>query len=79
MAIGSLVASIIGVPLTFLCYSGALAAIVGIVLGFVAINQIKQSGEQGRGLAIAGIAVGAVILLLTVILLIFVGVYALNR
>jgi hypothetical protein len=80
MAIGSLVASIVGVPLTFLCYTGALGAIVGIVLGFIAINQIKQSGEEGRGFAIAGIIIGAVTLLLTVVLIIIgVGYYAMNR
>jgi hypothetical protein len=80
MAIGSLVASLVGVPLMFLCYTGILAAIVGIVLGIIAINQIKQSGEEGRGFAIAGIIIGAVTLLLTVVLIIIgVGYYAVNR
>jgi hypothetical protein len=60
MAIASIVASAIGV----LCCIGS---IVGIVLGVVALNQIKQSREGGHGLAIAGIAVGAVTLLLSVI------------
>ena len=57
MAIGSLVASIVGV-----CCG--IGSIVGIVLGFVAMNQIKQSGENGNGLAIAGIAVGVITLLI---------------
>ncbi len=60
MAIGSLVASIVGV-----CCG--LGSIVGIVLGFVAMNQIKQSGEKGNGLAIAGIAVGVMTLLINVV------------
>ncbi|OBK78132.1 DUF4190 domain-containing protein [Mycobacterium sp. 1164985.4] len=60
LAIGSLVASAVGV----LCGVGSL---VGIVLGIVALNQIKTSGEGGRGLAIAGIAVGAVTLVLNII------------
>jgi uncharacterized membrane protein len=60
MAIASIVASAIGV----LCCIGS---IVGIVLGVVALNQIKQSREGGHGLAIAGIAVGAVTLLLSMI------------
>lgn len=34
--------------------------LVGIVLGIVALVQVKRSGQRGRGLAIAGIVVGAV-------------------
>ena len=57
MAIASLVASAIGL----LC---GIGSIVGIVLGIVALNQIKQTREGGHGLAIAGIAVGGVSLVL---------------
>jgi peptidyl-prolyl cis-trans isomerase B (cyclophilin B) len=32
--------------------------IVGIILGFVALAQIKRTGEQGHGLAIAAIVIG---------------------
>ena len=59
MAIGSLVASVVGV-----CCG--IGSIVGIVLGIVAMNQIKQTGENGHGLAIAGIAVGVLSLLINV-------------
>ncbi|WP_326549139.1 DUF4190 domain-containing protein [Mycolicibacterium sp. ND9-15] len=45
-----------------LCGIGSLA---GIVLGIVALNQINDRNEGGRGLAIAGIAVGAVTLVLS--------------
>ncbi len=60
MAIASLVASCIG----FLCWFGSIA---GIVLGIVALNQIKQSREEGHGLAVAGIAVGAVSLIVGIL------------
>jgi hypothetical protein len=70
MAIGALVASIVGVPLLFACFTGAIAAIAGIVLGVIALNQIKQSGEQGRGFAIAGIVIGGVVLALNLLFLI---------
>lgn len=57
-AIASLVSSVIGL----LC---GIGAIIGIALGIIALNQIKQSPQSGRGLAIAGIAVGAVSLVLS--------------
>lgn len=60
LAIASLVASAVGI----LCGIGSL---VGIVLGIVALNQINNSGEGGRGLAIAGIAVGAATFLFNII------------
>jgi hypothetical protein len=60
LAIASLVASCIGV----LC---GIGSIVGIALGIVAMNQIKQTREGGHGLAVAGIVVGAVTLLLSLL------------
>lgn len=55
MAIASLILSIIGI------------SIVGVILGIVALNQIKKTGEEGRGLALAGIIVGAIGFVLTFI------------
>ncbi|QSE95504.1 DUF4190 domain-containing protein [Rhodococcus pseudokoreensis] len=52
LAIASLITSIVGG-----CFYG-VGSIVGIILGIVALGQIKQSGQEGRGLAIAGIAIG---------------------
>lgn len=69
LAIGSLVASIAGFPLLFVCYSGVAGWIAGIVLGIVALNQIKQTNQEGRGLAIGGIALGAVALVFGLIAL----------
>jgi hypothetical protein len=60
MAIASLVASIIG----FCC---GIGSIIGIVLGVIALNQIRQTREGGHGLAIAGIAVGAFSLVISLI------------
>lgn len=59
MAIGSLVASIVSVPLFAVCGIGLLAALVGIGLGVAGLNQIKQNRQSGQGLAIAGIIIGA--------------------
>jgi hypothetical protein len=60
LAIASLVASVI-----WLCGIGSIA---GIVMGVIALSQVKHSGENGQGLAIAGIAVGAATLVLGFIL-----------
>ncbi|MCF6522022.1 DUF4190 domain-containing protein [Streptomyces sp. JJ36] len=64
MAIASLVTA-------FAC--GAIP--VGLILGIVALSQIRQRGEKGRGLAIGGIVVTAVqiVLILAVVLFAVVG------
>jgi hypothetical protein len=50
---------------------GIVFNVLGIIFGFVALNQIRRTGEQGRGLAIAGIWVGAASLVLTVVWIVF--------
>ena len=47
----------------WICGLGSLA---GVVLGVIALSQIKRSRQQGRGLAIAGIVLGALGLLATI-------------
>jgi hypothetical protein len=60
MAIASLVCSLLG----WLC---GIGPILGIIFGILALNKIKQTGEGGRGLAIAGIAIGAVLIVFGII------------
>ena len=48
LAIVSLVTSIVGLSL------------IGIITGHISMSQIKKTGEQGRGLAIAGLVIGYV-------------------
>jgi hypothetical protein len=68
LALWSLVASLIGI----LCSIGSF---VGIALGIVALNQIKETRQGGRGLAVAGIVVGVVSLVISAIwyLIVFSG------
>jgi hypothetical protein len=67
LAIASLVSAIVGFPLLFACYVGVAGWIAGIVLGIIALNQIKQTHQNGHGLAVAGIAVGGIALFLAAI------------
>lgn len=54
MAVVSLVLALVGIP-TF------VAAPIGAILGHVARRQIKDRGEQGDGLALAGIVTGWIV------------------
>jgi cytochrome bd-type quinol oxidase subunit 2 len=59
MAIASLVCSLFG----WLCVVGPL---FGLIFGFVALNQIKEKGQRGRGLALAGIVIGGILVVLVI-------------
>ena len=62
MAIAALVCSLVFAPL-------------GIVFGHIALSQIKRTGEDGRGLAIAGLVVGYIFTAILVVYLIFVVIF----
>lgn len=38
--------------------SSFFIGVTGVILGFVALNQIRTTGERGRGLAIAALVIG---------------------
>ena len=73
MAILSLVFSLAGLVMS------GVTCIVGIILGHVARNQIKRTGEQGDGLALAGLITGYGLLGLWVVgifvYILFLGVF----
>jgi hypothetical protein len=64
MAIASLVSSLVGL----LCFG--IGPLLGLVFGFIALNQIKQSGQSGRGMAIAGIVISGAIIAMFIVFLI---------
>jgi hypothetical protein len=49
---------------------GIVIPIGGVICGPIALGQIKRTGEGGRGLAIAGIIIGAVAIVFYIILII---------
>ena len=72
--------ALIGFILSMSAVFVGITAIPGIVLGHIGLSQIKKTGEQGKGLGIAALAVGyamigfAVIgLIIALVILIFVG------
>ncbi|WP_423921982.1 DUF4190 domain-containing protein [Frigoribacterium sp. 2-23] len=55
---------------------GFVIPIVGIIVGFISLSQIKRTGEKGRGLALTGIIVGfaaIIIYIISIIALVAVG------
>ncbi|WP_264067887.1 peptidylprolyl isomerase [Mycolicibacterium komossense] len=58
MAIASIVCAFVLAPL-------------GVIFGHISLSQIKKSGEDGRGLAIAGLIVGYLITFVSIIALVF--------
>src|SRR5262249_8192149 len=58
-AITALILSIVAFPF-LLCYGivGALLGVAGAIVGHVARNQIRDRGEGGGGMALAGIICG---------------------
>jgi len=53
---------------------GPLATIPAIVFGHVARHQIKRTGEQGAGLALAGLILGWATVILAIFLVLIIGV-----
>lgn len=68
LAIASLVVSVIGLVV---CGLGLPLAVAGIVLGVVALRRVATSGDRGRGLAIAGVTIGAVAAAMSLLLVVF--------
>nr|WP_025735335.1 DUF4190 domain-containing protein [Mycobacterium genavense] len=64
MAIAALISSFTGL---FCCIGG----IAAIVLGTIALDQIKRRRQEGYGMAIAGIVIGVATLLVGLIVMIF--------
>jgi Domain of unknown function (DUF4190) len=60
MAVASLVCSLFG----WLCIVGPL---LGLIFGLVALHQIRETGQRGRGMALAGIMIGGILVALGIV------------
>ena len=64
-AIVALVTSLAGLTLC------GLPSIIGVIFGILALREIKQTGQDGHGLALAGVIIGAIVTVFAVIGIIF--------
>jgi hypothetical protein len=62
LAIVSLVASIAGIVILW-----GIGSIAAVICGHISLNQIKKTGEQGRGMALAGLIIGYAGIVLAII------------
>lgn len=75
MSIAALVCGLAQFLLWFLLLvPGFIAAVLALIFGLVSLNQIRQRGEFGRGMAITGIVLGGLGILGGIILGILIGV-----
>lgn len=59
MATGAFITSLVCLILAFACFGVTLiGSPVGAVMGHLAMRRIDERGEQGRGLALAGVIIG---------------------
>lgn len=71
MAVASLICGCVGFLGTFCCltipFVGLAVPLAGLVLGLVALSQLKANpGQEGKGMAIAGIILSAVGMLISI-------------
>lgn len=58
--------------------SAFFVSLAAIICGHIALSQIKRTGEKGRGLAIAGLVLGYVGLVATIIFIVVVTIVVVN-
>ena len=52
--------------------------VIAVILGFIGLNQVKKTGERGRGFALAAIIIGLISIAIIIIVVIVVGIAAAN-
>lgn len=67
LALAGFIVSLVGLVLFFFGWIGALIGLVGLILSIIGRRQIAARGERGRGLATAGIIIGAVAVVLGIV------------
>ncbi|PID52897.1 MAG: hypothetical protein CSB46_11305 [Micrococcales bacterium] len=74
LALGLGVLSVIGCCFPGMWYVGILLGIGAIVLGFMGRSRVKKGTATGGGLALAGIIIGSIGLVLSIVMAVFAAV-----
>jgi uncharacterized membrane protein YphA (DoxX/SURF4 family) len=76
MAVTSMILGIASITLGLCCYFGILTAPVALVLGIMSLVQIKNTPNRygGKGMAIAGIIMGALYFVILVLIMLLYGI-----
>ncbi len=69
MAIASMVLSLVGLIPCFWLFQ--VPGLLGLIFGFVGLNQTKDGARRGRGMAIAGLVIGIILVVLAVLLWVY--------
>ncbi len=64
ISVAGMVLSLVGIIPCF--WALQVPGLLGLIFGFVGLGQTKEGGRKGRGMAIAAVAIGAVLLLICV-------------
>lgn len=75
LAIASMICGIISFPLGCAWGAGVIFAIAGLITGIIAMKQVKQTGQDGSGMALTGVILSSVYIFLFVIaIVIFIAI-----
>ncbi|MFW6034398.1 MAG: DUF4190 domain-containing protein [bacterium] len=69
MAIASLVLGIVGITIGWFLIG--IPSVLAVVFGHVALNTIGRTGQQGKGMAIAGLVTGYIVIGVWVLVMLF--------
>jgi Na+/proline symporter len=62
MAVASMVLSLVGIIPCF--FALQIPGLLGVIFGFVGLKQTKDGARKGRGMAIAGLVIGIILLVI---------------
>ncbi|BBO00401.1 DUF4190 domain-containing protein [Sporolactobacillus terrae] len=72
----SIAALVLGITAIIIPYVGLILGILGIIFSKKALNEIAQYGQQGRGMAIAGLVTSIISVSIYALIIFFIVIVA---
>ncbi|GAY75559.1 DUF4190 domain-containing protein [Sporolactobacillus inulinus] len=72
----SIAALVLGITAIIIPYVGLILGILGIIFSKKALNEIAQYGQQGRGMAIAGLVTSIISVAIYALIIFFIVIVA---